>query len=258
MPELHAIPAFNDNYIWALAEHDGACLLVDPGQAEPVLEALSDGLRPQAIFLTHHHADHIGGAQQIAEHCKIPIYAPKDPRINFATRIIGDGDYVELGFSERRFRVASIPGHTSSHIAFYDQEYLFCGDTLFSMGCGRIFEGTPEQMLGSLHTLAALPDHLQLCCGHEYTLANGRFAQAAEPNNPQRDRRLAEVHDLRSQNRPSLPCTLATEKATNPFLRCQLPPVQMQVAKATGGEVADEISCFALMRSWKDGFNPAL
>ena len=254
MLSLRALPAFADNYIWTLANAAGEALVVDPGDAAPVLaEAERGGLKPVAVLLTHHHPDHVGGAGEILARYDIPCYAPVDERIRHATRRVGEGDRVEVPELQLGLDVTEIPGHTLTHIAFHGGGYLFCGDTLFSLGCGRLFEGSPAQMLDSLERLAALPDHTQVCCGHEYTEANGRFARAAEPDNAEREARLDEVAALRAQGRPSLPSTLASERACNPFLRVDAPGIQASL-RERGVDIADRVASFAALRSWKDGF----
>jgi hydroxyacylglutathione hydrolase len=250
---LRPLPAFTDNYIWTLSGNGGKTVVVDPGEAGPVLAAAAEGFVPVAILLTHHHPDHIGGTAELLRHFDVPCYAPVDDRIVEATHRVGDGDRVRIGELSAEFEVLAIPGHTLSHIAYHGEGILFCGDTLFSLGCGRLFEGTPGQMLSSLDRLAALPDHTLVACGHEYTLSNGRFSQLAELVNPARDARLAEVAELRREGLPSLPISLQSERACNPFLRIDQPAIR-QVLQSRGWQGNDRVQAFAALRSWKDGF----
>ena len=224
MPPLRALPALRDNYIWMLAEAaSGTALAVDPGEAAPVVRALErDGLTLTAILLTHHHADHIGGTAELkALFPDATIFAPVDDRIQLSATRVGDGDVVEIPAPAAHFEVLEVHGHTRSHIAYHGEGLLFCGDTLFSLGCGRMFEGTPDEMLASLDRLAGLPADTRVCCGHEYTLANADFATSVEPGNAVLQSRMDDARAQRARGKPTLPARLADERAANPFLRVE-------------------------------------
>ena len=254
--KLIALPAFSDNYIWML--HDGRhAVVVDPGESAPVINALdSHKLQLAAILVTHHHADHVGGVDELRSRLQGPVYGPRRERIPQPYVALDDGDTLDvLGL---RFKVIDVPGHTSGHIAFFTEDggaepMLFCGDTLFSGGCGRLFEGTPAQMHHSLSRLASLPGPTRVCCGHEYTLSNLKFARAVEPKN----------HDLadynvwceaqRAINEPTLPSSIATERLVNPFLRCAEPGVAL-VAQTRGATSTDPVAVLAALRQWKNEF----
>jgi len=253
---LIPLPAFTDNYIWLL--HDGHdALVVDPGDARPVVDALQrEGLRLQAILVTHHHPDHTAGVDALRDATGATVWGPARERIPEPLIRVQGGDRVSaLGLE---FEVIDVPGHTAGHIAYYcaasqGAPLLFCGDTLFSGGCGRLFEGTPAQMLASLDALAALPGDSRVCCTHEYTLANLRFAMAAEPDNTTLSRHYATCQTLRDQQRPTLPSTLALELQINPFLRSRLPAL-IKAAQAFDARASDEVSVFAALRQWKNQF----
>ena len=247
------LPALDDNYIWLLRDAAGRAVIVDPGDALPVLEALDGAPTPHAILVTHHHPDHVGGIPALLDRWPgLPVLAPEDPRIAVASQRVCGGDQVALG--PWTFSVLDVPGHTRSHVAYATDGLLFCGDTLFSLGCGRLFEGTPAQMLASLDALAALPGETLVCCTHEYTLANAAFALAVEPGNANLQSRVAEARGQRAAGAPTLPPALASERACNPFLRSRAPAVREALSRHAGHPIADDVEAFACLRRWKDGF----
>ncbi len=252
MLEVVPVKAFKDNYVWTLRNATHAAV-VDPGEAGPVLEYLGrEKLALAAILATHHHADHVGGIPALLESHRVPVYGPKHEPIATLTRPVSEGDRVDIAELGVSFSVLDIPGHTRAHIAYYGAGALFCGDTLFACGCGRLFEGTAEQMFASLKKLAALPDDTKVYCGHEYTLANIGFAKNVEPGNAALAAREQRERKLRDAGKPTLPSRLADEKATNPFLRCSEPAVIESVNKYLGSRVSDPVRVFAAMRDWKN------
>jgi hydroxyacylglutathione hydrolase len=254
MLEIVPVKAFKDNYVWTLRNATHAAV-VDPGEAQPVLDYLaSEKLELAAILATHHHADHVGGIAELLERRRVPVYGPRNEPIPTLTQPVSGGDKVSVPQLGVEFSVLDIPGHTRAHIAYYGAGSLFCGDTLFACGCGRLFEGTAEQMYASLDKLARLPDDTKVYCGHEYTLANIGFAKAVEPGNAALRKRETRDRGLREAGRPTLPSTLGEEKATNPFLRCREPAVVDSVNKYLGSRVSDPVRVFAAIRDWKNKF----
>jgi hydroxyacylglutathione hydrolase len=261
MFSVSAIPALKDNYIWALRRDDHhAAVVVDPGEAEPVFRWLdAQGLTLGAILVTHHHWDHTHGIHGLRQRWPVPVYGPARERqpITALSRPLHDGERMCVDCLQTEFDVISIPGHTLGHIALHGAGALFCGDTLFSAGCGRLFEGRPEMMHASLQRLAQLPDDTQVYCGHEYTEANLAFALTVEPDNRDAREHLATVRTLRAQDQPSLPSTVGRERRINPFLRCGVPAVAQAAQRHSGRAPQDEVEVFAALRAWKDHFNPA-
>lgn len=252
MLTIKSIPAFNDNYIWLIHSPDNHCVVVDPGDATPVLAFLEqEQLELDAILITHHHHDHIGGISELKRrYPNIHIVAPSAEPIPGVSQSVDDGDQVEI-FGER-FMVLGVPGHTAGHVAYVGDGKLFCGDTLFSAGCGRLFEGTADQMFHSLQKLSALPDETEVYCAHEYTSSNLAFALVAEQDNPHLQRYREEVSRMRAQGISTIPSTLKQEKLINPFLRCDQPSIKKSVANKAVND--SDVETFAALRRWKDEF----
>jgi hydroxyacylglutathione hydrolase len=257
MTSIIPIPAFRDNYIWAVRNGRFAAI-VDPGDAAPVLAWLDENdVQLSAILATHHHADHVGGVPALRARYDVPVFGPAHESIPQRTHALGEGDRIEVPGVNLPLAVLDIPGHTAGHIAYYTtgaHPLLFCGDTLFAAGCGRLFEGTPAQMWSSLSKLAALPAATQVYCGHEYTLANLRFAAAVEPGNAEVRDRIAREGDKRARGLPTLPSTIGAELATNPFLRAALPSVVSRAASHAGHPISGDVEAFATLRQWKNDF----
>lgn len=250
--QISVLPAFTDNYLFALRGADGVAV-VDPGDAAVIERHLRDNdLQLTAMLITHHHPDHIGGMSRLAAHWPhARRIGPDDSRIPDLTEVVGDGDRVALD-EDNVLHVMALPGHTRSHIAYHDDANVFCGDVLFSLGCGRVFEGNPAQMLASLDRLAALPDATRVYCAHEYTLANARFALTVDPGNENLRERVNEVRELRDGQRPSIPTTIGSERRCNPFLRCDDQAVTAAVAAHAGTPLQCRVDVFAALRAWKN------
>ena len=253
---LIPLPAFNDNYIWML--HDaGRAVVVDPGDAQPVLDALDRlKLRLASILVTHHHQDHTGGVAALRETTGARVFGPRAEAMPEPLTRVGEGDRLEL--LGLRMDVLEVPGHTAGHVAYVawpdgQDPILFCGDTLFSAGCGRLFEGTPAQMLDSLSRLSALPDATRVCCAHEYTASGLVFARTVEPDNQALISHQVRVRALREQGLPSLPSCIGLEKAINPFLRTHLASIVQAVQRFDAG-AQDPVGVFAALRTWKNQF----
>lgn len=256
MLNVLTIPAFQDNYLWLI--HDGKhAAVVDPGDAAPILDALKKHhLSLAAILLTHHHADHVGGVPELLQRFNVPVFGPRQEAIPQITYPLKEGDKAAIAELGLTLDVIDVPGHTAGHIAYYapQQQWLFCGDTLFAAGCGRLFEGTPEQMVSSLSKLAALPDTAQVYCAHEYTLANLRFAAEVEPDNTVLKTRIAEEQAKRDRGLPTVPSTIAVEKATNPFLRYREAGIADRLFSAGHLSSREPIAVFAALRQWKNSY----
>ncbi|WP_445397203.1 hydroxyacylglutathione hydrolase [Zobellella sp. An-6] len=256
MPNISPIPAFNDNYIWLISNGDRAAV-VDPGDAAPVGRVLAErGLTLDAILITHHHRDHTGGVQALlAQWPEARLYAPAAEPMPAPGGIgLKEGDRVKLSSLGLELAVMAVPGHTLGHIAYHGQGLLFCGDTLFSGGCGRLFEGTPQQMHQSLSRLATLPDETRVYCTHEYTQANLAFCHTVEPNNPELKKYLQKVAKLRQQGIPTLPSSIALEKAVNVFLRPHVAGVRAAAQHHAMAALNEDVEVFAALRHWKDDF----
>jgi hydroxyacylglutathione hydrolase len=248
------IRAFSDNYIWLVRGTGPACAVVDPGDHRPVLEALGgNGLELAHILVTHHHPDHVGGIRELLRRYPATVTGPRDQRIGPVDRVVSEGDRVDLAELGLAFRVIGVPGHTLSHVAYHGHGALFCGDTLFSIGCGRLFEGTPEQMQESLDKIAALPPDTRVYCAHEYTQSNCAFALEVEPRNPALRERAREVAEARARDEITLPSTLAAELAANPFLRTRDPAV-VEAARKIDPDASPGSSTMAVIRAWKDSY----
>ncbi|MEE9451160.1 MAG: hydroxyacylglutathione hydrolase [Gammaproteobacteria bacterium] len=254
--EIKPIPAFRDNYIWTLINRDNqSAVCVDPGDAEPVIAILAqEDLKLTAILITHHHWDHTNGIKKLVKHFQAPVFGPHKEAIPKLTHPLQEGDEITLDELDLSLTVLEIPGHTLGHIAFTNQKLVFCGDTLFTAGCGRIFEGTVDQMYNSLQKLSRLPEETLVYCGHEYTEANLNFAMAVEPQNQAIQKRLQQVRQQRQQKQATVPATLQVEHLTNPFLRTEQQSVKEAAERITDKQLATPMDVFSTIRQWKDRF----
>ena len=258
MLAIHGVPAFQDNYLWVMSRGRDAAV-VDPGDAAPIEAFLAEqGLILRAILATHHHGDHVGGLAALAAHWKCPVFGPAGERIGGLTRRLKEGDRITVPALEVELDVLDVPGHTAGHIAYVhrdpDDPFAFVGDTLFAGGCGRLFEGTAAQMVGSLSKLAALPPRTRVYCAHEYTLANLRFARAVEPGNASLAQRQSREAARREHGEPTVPSTIGVELETNPFLRWREPAVIEAAERRAGRPLDDPVAVFAEIREWKNNF----
>lgn len=250
MLNIIPIPAFEDNYIWLL-HHNGYAVVVDPGDAAPVIQILKKlNLTLTAILITHHHSDHIDGVAGLLGHQAVPVYAPQYEKFDFEHIKLADGNRIDLPDIAQSFRIMWLPGHTLGHIAYVNDDYLFCGDTLFGAGCGRLFEGTPAQMQASLESLKELNPDTKIFCTHEYTAKNIAFALTLEPDNKDLQARASAVDQLRQSQLPSLPTNIALELATNPFLRCD----QASIIKNSHAKKSDYLSVFTAIRTLRNHY----
>lgn len=257
MLNVTPVHAFQDNYIWLIrSPDDQRAAIIDPGDARPVLRTLDEErITPVAILITHHHLDHVGGVRQLLEHYpRLPVYGPAQERIPGLTQPLKEGDTVTLPDLALKapFQVLEVPGHTAGHIAYYGEGALFCGDTLFANGCGRLFEGTPVQMHASLSKIAALPEETLIYCAHEYTLDNIAFAKWVEPDNPDLLQRERDERAKRAQDLPTVPSRLGVERRANPFLRFDIPEVIRAAERFAGRPLAPGAETFGMVRYWKD------
>lgn len=257
MLNVSTVRAFRDNYIWLVhaPAEPAKVIAVDPGEASPVEEMLArENLDLAAIFATHHHHDHVGGIADLCAHRDIPVFGPRAESVPHCSHAVGQGDTASLDNLGLHFSVLDIPAHTAGHIAFSGHGAVFCGDTLFSAGCGRLFEGSPEQMLTSLAKLAELGDDTQVFCGHEYTESNLKFALHVDPDNQDAIAYQQRCKALMAERHCTLPSTIGLEKQVNPFLRCDTPRIRAALKQHTGRSAFGSIEAFAELRAWKDTF----
>ncbi len=254
-PTIHCIPVLSDNYIWLIEGLDGATVIVDMGDAAPVIEAIeARGLKPVATVITHQHADHVQGLETLLARFPMPVYGPDSCRRHGVDHVVGEADSFSIP-GVGQFDVMATPGHTQDHLSYVLDKHLFCGDTLFTGGCGRLFGGTAAQMLHSLDRLAELDDTTRVYCGHEYTADSLRFAAHAESDNADITARVHEVAEKRANGEPTASASLALEKQTNPFLRVREPGLRAAIEQYVGHTLPDDTEAFAMLRHWKDDFD---
>lgn len=254
VPRIVPLSALRDNYIWLVCE-GSACLVVDPGEAAPVEDYLAHhALQLKGILLTHRHADHQGGVQQLLQQHHVEVFGPASESMPHVSHVLHGGETLSIAGFSGSFEVLSTPGHTEEHLAFIHAGHLFCGDTLFAGGCGRLLGGSATQLYASLQKLAGLPGDTRICCAHEYTLSNLRFAASVEQDNHSIHDRITRCMALREQGRPTLPSLLSDELLTNPFLRCDQPSVQTSAQKHVGHGLDGPLAVFTELRKWKDDF----
>ncbi len=256
MLNIEPIKAFSDNYIWAVRnDRVSKCLVVDPGDASPVEKYLQDNqLELSGILITHHHFDHTGGLQSLKSNHRCPVYGPDNEKIAGIDRRLKQGDKLHLDVFDLLYDIIEVPGHTLDHICFVASDHVFCGDTLFAGGCGRLFEGTPKQMWHSLQKLKQLNHDTRVYCAHEYTQANLNFALAVEPENTELQTRKLQVDKLRQKDQITLPSTMGLETATNPFLRANEPSIKQAAETFSRQSLSTPEEIFAVVRQWKDNF----
>ncbi len=258
MVQIWPVNVLGDNYVWVLqSERCAAAAVVDPGDADPVIRALDErGLGLAAILITHHHADHTAGVGELLARAEVPVYGPAGEKIPAVSRPVAGGDQVEINELDLVLEVVDVPGHTAGHVAYYSREgFVLAGDTLFAGGCGRVFEGTPEQMVTSLSRLAEFPADTKVYCAHEYTVSNLRFGLEVEPDSAALQTRLDQATRERAAGRPTVPSTIAVELETNVFLRGSKPAVIEAAERHAGEHLGDEVAVFAAVRGWKDGWS---
>ncbi len=254
MIRIEAIPAFSDNYIWLIQFGDHQAVVVDPGDEKPVLLGLQQrGLQLAAILVTHHHWDHVNGINALLDRFQVPVYGPATENINHISHPCAEGDHINI--TDLALSVIDVPGHTAGHIAFFGHDALFCGDTLFGAGCGRLLGGSATQLHDSLKKISQLPITTDICCAHEYTLANLKFAQHVEPGNSQIRQRAVADAQKRQQGQPTLPSSLGLELETNPFLRCHVKEIIASVEGFAGKQLTGTAEVFKTLRYWKDTFS---